>query len=306
MILIIKNLKYLLLTIVLVIFILNIKIVIISTYEASLLFFNKIFISIFPFIILSSILIYYDYHIFLKKTIGKFLSKMFNVNPNASIIFILSMLSSSPSNAIYIKDMLENKQIDIETANKIINYTYFPSISFVIGTIGIYIYNSFKIGLLLWLLCLIYNLSIGIFLRKESSISNNSNITIKKENFFNTLKEAIFKGVSTSFIILGNLIIFTIILNILKKYFYINNLFFSIISGFLELTSGIINISNLSININYKIILTFFILSFNGLSIIFQSKSILSNYKINVKRILIIKLVFSLIISLILLLIYGV
>ena len=37
----------------------------------------------------------------------------------------------------------------------------------------------------------------------------------------------------------------------------------------------------------------FLILSFSSISIIFQSRSILSNYKINIKKTLIIKLVFS-------------
>ena len=195
--------KNIFLTLILILFILNIKIVINTSKEASILFFNKIFISIFPFIILSDILIYFDYHIFLKNTIGKFISKLFNIDPNVSIIFILSLLTSTPNNAIYIKDMLDNNEIDISTANKIINYTFFPSISFVIGTIGVSIYNSFKIGLILWLLIFIYNILIGLFLRKENNNFINKTIIKKKETFFNMLKDSFIKGLNTSFIILG-------------------------------------------------------------------------------------------------------
>ena len=82
--LIMKNIKFIILTIILVIFILNINIVINSTKDASYIFFNKIFISIFPFIILSDILIYYNYHIFLKKVFGKIISKLFNVDENST------------------------------------------------------------------------------------------------------------------------------------------------------------------------------------------------------------------------------
>ena len=297
-----KNIKYLFLTFILVLFIFNIKIVILSSKEASLLFFNKIFITIFPFIILSDILIYYDYHIFLKNTIGKFISKLFNIDPNVSIIFILSILTSTPNNAVFIKDMLDNNEIDNDTANKILTFTYFPSISFIIGSIGISIYKSFKIGFILWILCLFYNILIGIFTRSKIKF-NRSNIkrSLKeKDDFFNILKKSIIKGINTSIIILGNLIIFTIIINLLNKYLNINNVLYAIISGFLEMTSGIVSINSLNINLNYKFILTFLILSFSGLSILFQSRSILSDYKINIKRTLIIKLVFSIIISLVL------
>ena len=297
--------KNIFLTLILILFILNIKIVINSTYDASILFFNKIFISVFPFIILSDILIYFDYHIFLKNNIGKLISKLFNIDPNVSIIFILSLLTSTPNNAIYIKDMLDNNEIDISTANKIINYTFFPSLSFVIGTVGLSIYNSFKIGLILWLLILIYNILIGLFLRKEKTNFINKTTIKKKDNFFNMLKKSIIKGINSSIIILGNLIIFTIVINILNKYLNINDILFTILTGLLEMTSGIVNIKNLNININYKILLTFLILSFSSISIIFQSRSILSNYKINIKKTLIIKLVFSIITYFILWCIYA-
>ncbi len=291
-----KKYKYLLLTLVLFIFIKNINIVISSAYEASLLFFNKIFISIFPFIILIDILIYYDYHTFLKNIFGKKLSKLFNIDPNTSIVFILSILTGSPANSIYIKDMLDNKQIDINTANKALLPSYFQSIPFVIGTIGVKLYNSFKIGLILWIFIFINNLLIGIYLRKnKQEIINDKNNIKNKDSLINIIKKSILKGINTSYDILGNLIIFTIIINLIKNLFNLNPILLSLISGFLEITNGIIQVNILNIDLIYKLLITLFFLSFSGLSIIFQTTSILSNYKINIKRILIIRLVFSII-----------
>ena len=137
-----KIIKNILLTILLIVFILNINIVINATKEASLLFFNKVFISIFPFIILADILIYFDYHIFLSRIFGNLINKLFNVDKNTSIIFILSIFTSFPANAVYLKDMLDNNQMDKNSATNILMYTYFPSIPFVIGTIGIKLYNT--------------------------------------------------------------------------------------------------------------------------------------------------------------------
>ena len=281
--------KYIILTIILILFIINIDIVINSTKEASILFFNKVFISIFPFIILSEILIYYDYHIFLNKIFGNFLSKLFNIDKNSTIVFILSMLTSSPSNSIFIKDMLDNNLIDIKTANKIICYTYFPSISFVMG-ISLSIFKNLKIGLILWLNVLLNNIIIGLYLRKEKIIINNNIKPLKKDNLITILKESIIKGINTSTIILGNLIIFTIIINIIDKYINCN------ITLLLELTSSIIKISNMNITNEIKLLLIQFMLCFSSISIILQSITILNKYKFNVKKILIIKLVFSLLI----------
>lgn len=290
-----KKYRVILLTIILIIFIKNINIVITSTYEASVLFFNKIFISIFPFIILMDILIYYDYQDFLKNIFGKILSKIFNINSETCIIFILSILTGSPTNAVYIKDMLDNNLIDINTANKILLFSYFQSIPFVIGTIGIKLYNSLKIGLILWIFIFINNVLIGLYLKKEKITSFNINTISNKDTLINTIKKSILKGINTSYDILGNLIIFTIIINLIKSILNINPILLSIISGSLEITNGIVKVNILNINLKYKLIITLFFLSFSGLSIVFQTVSILNNYKINVKKILIIRLVFALI-----------
>lgn len=292
---IIKKLKYIILTLILIIFIINIKIVINSTYEASLLFFKKVFITIFPFVILCDFLIYFNYHIFIKGIFGKIINKIFNIDSNTSIIFILSIFSSHPSNAIYIKNLLDNKIIDIKVANRILIYTYFPSIAFVIGVIGVSLYNSFKIGLMLWIICFINNILIGLFLRKDNVYIESINNETKNISFFECFKLSIIKAINTSFIILGNLIVFTIIINLIVNYISINPTILSVLTGFLELTSGVISISLLDIPFNVKFALTSLILNFSSLSILFQSFSILSSYKINIKKTLTIKLMFSII-----------
>lgn len=294
-----KIIKPIFLTLTIIIFLFNLDIVINSTLSASYLFITKVFVSIFPFIILSDILFYFNYDLFLKKIFGNIISKLFNVSKSTSIIYVLSILTSHPTNSIYIKEMLDRKEIDENDINKILLTTYFPSIAFVIGTIGIGIYHSIKTGVFLYLTILIKNILIGIFLRgknlsKEIQSIKKNNITLQE-----TISNSIIKGINISYTILGNIIIFTIIVNLLNNYLNINSTILSLISGMLEMTSGIFMISNLNINLSQKILLTSFILNFSGLSIIFQTTSILNKYKINIKKILITKLIFSIIILLV-------
>ena len=292
--------KYILLTFILIIFLLNINIVLSSVTDASVIFYTKIFVSVFPFIILSNILIYFNYHLFLNKIFKKPLNKLFNIS-SSSIIFILSILSSMPSNSIYTKNLLDNKLININEANKILTFTYFPSISFMIGTVGYKMFNNIKIGIIILLSNYIYNILIGIYLRKDKiNFTLENKNSINKTSFFDMLTNTILNAFKTCAIILGNLIIFIIIINILNKYLNINNTLLSILSGLLELTTGSNMLSLLDINITLKIALTSLIINFSGLSILFQSKSILNDYNINIKRILIIKLIFSIIISILL------
>lgn len=294
-----KTIKPIFLTLTLIIFLFNLDIVINSTLSASYLFITKVFVSIFPFIILSDILFYFNYDLFLKKIFGNIISKLFNVSKSTSIIYVLSILTSHPTNSVYIKEMLDRKEIDENDINKILLTTYFPSIAFVIGTIGIGIYHSIKTGVFLYLTILIKNILIGIFLRGKNLSKEIQNIKKNNITLQETISNSIIKGINISYTILGNIIIFTIIINLLNNYLNINSTILSLMSGMLEMTSGIFMISNLNINLSQKILLTSFILNFSGLSIIFQTTSILNKYKINIKKILIIKLIFSIMILLI-------
>lgn len=299
---IINRLKYIVLTLILVVFILNIKLVINSTYDACVLFFNKVFISVFPFIVLCDLLIFFNYHLFIKKVFGKVISHVFNISSNSSIVFILSMLTSHPGNAIYIKKLLDEKIIDEECASKILVFSYFPSLSFVIGVIGVSLYNSFMVGVILWVLVFINNVMIGLFLRDKKRIKDISvDKVINNNDFFTCFKDSIVKGVNTLVIILGNLIVFSIIVSLINEYITVKPYILSILTGTLELTSGVMSISRLSVPFNIKFALTSFVLNFSGLSILFQSFSILSNYKINIKKTLTIKLMFSIIMFLVIL-----
>lgn len=290
--------KNLFITLFLILFFKHSYLIINIVRDTTILFFNKIFISLFPFMILSEILFYFDYHIFLSKTpLGKLLNKLFNSNEITSSIFIFSILSSSPNNAIYIKNMLDNKQINEEEATNILCYTHFPSIIFVTTTIGILIFNDIKIGIILYLNCILNNILIATFLRKNKIISQNQ-IKTKKESFINTLKNSILKSINNLYIILTTIIIFSIILNILKLTLNLNTKTILLLSSILELSNTINIISNINLNTQLKLLITSFSLNFSTLSILFQSFQILSNYKINIKKILIIKLIFSLITSL--------
>ena len=291
--------KNIFISVFILLFIFNIPIVMSSVKDASILFFEKIFVSVFPFMILSDILFYYDYHIFLSNSfIGKFISKIFNLDEYSTMVFLFSVFTSQPNNSIYIKKALDEDRISLEQANNLLIFTYFPSISFTIGSVGILMFNSFKIGLIFYLNALFNNILICLFLKKNKN-SNISKNTCTKDSLINEIKKSILNAFNSCMIVLGNLIIFSIIINIFK-YYLNNNIILLILSSLIEITNSLNLISNLDISLILKIFFASFSINFSGLSILFQSFSILGNYKLNIKKILIIKLIFSLITSLLL------
>lgn len=270
-----KIIFFILTTIFIIVFISNPNIIISSVNSSLNVFINNVFISLFPFFILADFLINYDY--------VYFLSKLFKFK--YSYIILLSMISGLPSNSKYIYSLLNNKEISIKDASILLSITYFPNPMFVITTVGMLFLNNIKLGIVL--LTNVYLSNFILYIIYYRRLSNNK-VYIKKDklSFSKLLRTSILNNINNLLVILGTLVFFTLISNIIFNYINTPIIIEGIINGLLEMTSGIKKISIINTNTNLKFILIGICLSFSSLSIITQSLSILSEYKIDIKSLI--------------------
>ena len=265
------------LLIITIFFFTNNEILYYSVLDSFNLFFDKIYIPLFPFLILGNILINYNFPYYFSIIFGKFFSKLFNINKQNSFFIFLSMLVGFPSGAVYINKYLENNLIDEEEAVKLLSISFFPTPSFVISSVGVLFLGNIKYGIIILISLYITNFLLGIFIRNKSNNKGVLNNDIRNTKSFGIiLKESILLSFNTLIIILGSITIFMIISNLIFYYLSFNPFIESIISSILEMTNGIKKISDLSLTILLKILFITFSLSFSGLSIHSQVLSILS------------------------------
>lgn len=254
----------------------NSNIVINSIIYSTKIFNNKIFPSLFPFFILSELLINYGFIEF-SSILFKPLMKLFKINSNCSFIFVMSMISGFPSSAKYTKDLYDKKYINSLEATKVLTFTHFSNPLFILGFISL-ILNK-KIGLYILIIHYLTNIIIGLIFRKiiKTDINTNNKINNNYQSFSNVLSNSIINGFKTLFLILGTMIVFLTITNLINKYIGLNPLLKGIFNGLLEMTGGINTISNLNISLKLKSTLIGMIISFGGISVHMQIKSIISN-----------------------------
>ena len=268
-------------------------IIYITIYKTTLIWFKNIVPNLLPMFIIRSLIISTNLIKNICNIFGKIFQYIFNINKYGVYVYILSLISGSPSNAKYINDLYINNLITKEEANKILLFTTNFNSLLIYNLMITYLnkYNSIKIVIIL----ILTNIIIGL-------LNRNLNITIttiKKLNNKIDLSKIIKNTIDTLLMILGILICFNIILNILPiKNIIIKN----IINGFLEVTTSLKTLETININIKLKEILTIIYLSFGGLSIHLQIKSIFpdTNYKLFLKNKLL-----SIIISIILFYVVG-
>ena len=262
-----------------------------SVKESSVMFILKIFPSLFPTMVLGNLLIKNNVHLIVPNLIKKIFNKLFNFNDTITGIFIMSMLTGTPSNAIYINDYLNKNLINEKQAENLLCVTHFINPLFVVGGVGIGIFNNVKIGFLLLLLLWISNF-IKAYINRKSFITNlNKNDIYIQESFVKTLTSSIKVSINSLLMIFGIVITFNILVTLISNIFNFSLFTNFIINAMLEMTGGIIKLSYLNISIIVKFILSYFILNFGGLCIHMQALSMIENKKIRYFKYLIFRLI---------------
>lgn len=258
--------KKLLTLILFILFIFNKDYIVLAASEAIDIWSKSLFPVLFPTLILSDILLSSGVLNLIPKFLYKMYSRLFKTSPYGLFVFIVSIFSATPTNAKILKDLYDNRLIDLNSLSKILSQTIF------FNPILILTFSNFKVLLIMW----ISNVLTSFILRNKLISTNQE---IKNFNIRFSLNESLEKNMKTILNILGTLTIFLSLANIIP----IRNIFIkTFISGILEITSGFTRIKLYMIYPFNDIFMLIFV-SFSSISIIMQIKSILKETKFNLK-----------------------
>ena len=262
---------------------------------------NTLIPSMFPFFVISNILISYNITNYIPKIIKQIFCKIFNVREEIISIFFLSLFSGFPSNAINTKNLYNKKQITTKEAAHALTFTHFANPLFVLSTVAVLFLNNEKYGYLILFSHYLGNIMVGILFRKYNPTNNinyKPNIN-KSQSFSNALIKAIKSSIDTLLLILGTLTCFLILASLIINKLNINPYLSSIIKGILEMTMGLKSISLLIIPDIYKVVISTMFISFGGLAIHLQVLSQLIETDITYQPFFVARLIHSIISGLI-------
>lgn len=239
----------------------NYEIVLKSTLDATTIWLNKVFPYLFIMIIIQDLLINLNFSSFFKNT--------------AIYIFIMSLLSGTPSGTYIISKLKEQNIITKEYANTCLIFTFFANPLFlysILNSIFLSKLTTIRLMLILYLTNLIL-----YFIYKKDLPSNGKSINTNEINLSSSIKTSI----NTTITVLGVITFYLILSNIIITEFniiYPFNIFFK---GFLEMTQGLASLINSSIK--FKEIIAMIFISFGGFSIHTQVSCILNEANLSYK-----------------------
>lgn len=270
------------------------------------LWFNNVIPSLFPFFIATELLSYTNIIPFLGKKLSKFTYSIFHVSGEGAFPILMGIISGYPVGAKIVSSLRSDNICTKEEAERLLAFSNNSGPLFILGTVGISLFENSSIGVLLLITHILASFTVGFLFRfwkyNNGSLKNtNYALSINKKNLhFCDLGEAIGNSIksatSTICLIGGFIILFSVIVSILENSHIIDffckfltglgiseNFSKALSIGFFEITNGIKNLSSIpSKLISTNIIFTAFLLGFGGISVLLQVASVISKTDISI------------------------
>lgn len=243
------------------------------------LWLTKVFPSLFPMFIMSELLSSYHLPEILANTLGKIFHKIFRTSTYGVFTLFMSLIAGTPSSAYILKNLTEEKKITEKEASHLLKFTFFSNPLFLITMLSLIFPSQNQLIACIILIHYFSNVIIGFLIRPSVSLPYHKIAYDKKDNNIGSiLSIAIKKSLNTLLLILGTICFYLMISEILTTSSPFLNV---LIKGFLELTQGLNSLLKLSTNSFIKAILSLSFISFGGLSIHTQVKSIIADTQIS-------------------------
>ncbi len=258
-----------------------------SCVSALLLCFTKVIPSLFPFLVLSEIIISSGMLKHLSILLGGSLSKVFNISKLSSLSFYIGALLGFPLGAKFSISLYEKGLIDKCECEKCIAFCSNTGPSFILGIVGS-ILNK-KIALCIYICQLLSAFIIGLALRNSSKPYNKS---FDSTYVFDSKSpaELLPSCVTSSIFPMLNICAFVCFFSVIQSSVdnILSHLALSegaghITTGLLEITNGIMCFEGAGINAHTVFCISMFV-GWSGLSVILQTVSLGLSKQINFKK----------------------
>lgn len=268
--------------------------------------------SLFPFFIISDLLIALKIPENLSRLFAPIARVLFNTSGYGAYVFIMSIFSGYPAGAKITRELIDSQKITAKEGQKILSFSSTSGPLFIIGAVGAGMLQNINAGYIIFIChvfgAIINGILVNFFRRKQISKNNDLNglyRTSKESSTGNVLSNAIGNSLYTSGFIGGYIILFSVIIALLDKIAFfsilgdimdmifpasISQLTSYVLKTSLEISNGCKILSGLPLSLEYKLILSSFIIAFSGFSIIGQVSSIIAKTSINLKTYFIHKL----------------
>lgn len=225
--------------------------------------------------------------------LDKMFNKVYHTPALSAIIYVLSIISGYPMGAKLICNAYDNKYINQDDAKRMLAFCSVSGPMFIVGTVGVGVFLSYKVGIIILISNIIASLINGLIYRGKKSplsvveIAPTEKKDVLQDSVYDALISVLMVGafIVLSFLLIEmfkNLGVMHFVAKIIANLFKIKNTATveAFLCGIVEITRGVIELQASGTGILTKTILGSTLIGFGGISVIMQSASFLGRLKI--------------------------
>lgn len=273
----------------------------IAAFNGAKLFVNAIVPSLFPFMVICNLLVYFQGIELYGKILGPLICKPFNLSKNSSFPIVASILCGYPVGAKYCSQLYTLGYIDKAEYERLINIASNAGPLFILGSVGGTMLGDVKLGYIILLSNYISALAIAILTYKKPLTKNSVTFlptNRSSKNLGDAIRISVNDSVNSVLMVGGYVISFSVLIEIIKNNAFSSiilnndiltyNKFFNLIPNLvlssIDLTNGcnIISLSNYPLIVKIPIIS--FLCGFGSFSVIAQTSAFFQKHNVNLSK----------------------
>jgi len=272
--------------------------------EGLKLCFNVIIPSLFPFFVLSSLIVELGFAEKLGRLFEPIMRPLFNVSGACAAAFVLGFIGGYPVGAKTAIALYKNGSIGKSEAERLLSFCNNSGPAFIFGVVGASIFSSSLIGLLLYCVHMLASVLVGIIFRnwgdKGTKKSSSNRIRIETVSYSAAFTQSVTGAFSSMLNITAFVVLFAVIIKLLFVAGIIPWLAEALeiilapiglnrqwcerlLTGIIELTSGVWSLQAAAAQLGKAMAMAAFMLGWAGLSIHCQVLSFVSGSGLSVK-----------------------
>ncbi len=242
--------------------------------------------SLFPFFVSSGLLVYSGFSEFLAHIMRPVMKPLFNVGGAGSAAFVLGIISGYPLGAVTACQLYEGGYLSKSETERLLAFSNNSGPLFILGSVGISMYHSLGLGVILYISHILSAITVGIIMRNYKKTSYtppyspvDTQIGTPGEIFQKVLSNAI----NSILTVCGAVIFCSVISKLILELVPVTGVIHSVILGAMEFVSGMAELSGQNINIILKLMLASWIVGFAGISVHLQVMAVAAKDMLSLK-----------------------
>lgn len=253
--------------------------------------------TLFPFFVSTVLLSELGFAAYLGNLLSPAAARLFGVSGEGASAFVVGLCGGYPLGAAYIADMRRSGRLSCDEASTLLPFCNNSGPAFIIGGVGIGVFSSSSVGLLLYAIHIFSAVIGGIMMSGRYSQPSKVRISFSSTDFAAALTSSVRKSVQSVLYVCGFVVSFYVFIDLISN-LAIFDAAASALSAFLgadmqwgraficgifELGSAVGAMQGLTVSPS-SLALAAFILGWGGISVHFQTFALLSGTDIKTAR----------------------